>query len=127
MATVTHPARETWDLSRIYESEERFERAREGLEAALPRIDRWRGRLGEGAATLAAALDEITDAYREFYRLRSYASMLSDLDTRVAAHQGMRQRVDFLGNRISTRLSFVRPEILALDPSTEAILPFKHI
>ena len=118
MATVTHPARETWDLSRIYESEERFERAREGLEAALPRIDRWRGRLGEGAATLAAALDEITDAYREFYRLRSYASMLSDLDTRVAAHQGMRQRVDFLGNRISTRFSFVRPEILALDPAT---------
>jgi oligoendopeptidase F len=114
LETATHPVDETWDLSAIFADDEDFERARDELEAGLPELVRWKGRLGESATLLADALEALNDAYRAFFKLRSYATMRSDRDTRVAAHQERRQRIELLGTRISSGLSFVRPEILAL-------------
>jgi len=112
----THVADETWNLRDIYDDDEGFDRAGRALEAGLPALDRWRGRLGRSAAELADALEEITQACKTLAALRCYASLRSDRDTRVAALRADRQRVEMLGTDLSSRLSFLRPEILAIAP-----------
>ena len=86
------------------------------LETEIPTLDRWQGRLAESPAVLAEALDRITDAYRRFAALRCYASLRSDEDTRVARHQAVRQEIELLATQLSSQVSFLRPEILRLDP-----------
>jgi oligoendopeptidase F len=114
----TQRTAESWNIRDIYDDEDSFARERSALEARLPELDRWKGRLGSSAATLAEALDEIDDVYRIFLKLRSYASLRSDQDTRVAALRAVRQQVGLLGTEISSRLSFLRPEILTIPPET---------
>lgn len=118
MGTDRQLADETWDLRDICDDDESFARERSALEAGLPALDRWRGRLGESAATLAEALDEITDVYKTFLKLRCYASLRSDRDTRIAVLRAARQRMELIGTEISSRISFLRPEILSLDAET---------
>jgi oligoendopeptidase F len=118
LTTETQPLEETWNISDIFNDDESFERARAALVAAAPELDRWRGRLAESAATLADALEKIAGAYQDYYRLRCYASLCSDRDTRVVAYQAMRQGVELLGTELSSRLAFVRPEILSTEPET---------
>jgi len=118
VGTDTHHAVETWDLSDIYASDGEFQRATSSLEAALPALGRWRDRLGESAATLTEALDEITEVYKTFAALRCYASLRSDGDTRAAALRAARQQIELLGTDLSSRLSFLRPEILSIAPAT---------
>jgi oligoendopeptidase F len=110
------PVDEIWNVADIFPSEEAFEGSKRGLEAIIPSLERWRGRLAESGSVLAEALEATDDAYRRFAALRCYASLKSDEDTRIAAYQAMRQGVDLLATELSSRLSYLRPEILAIAP-----------
>jgi oligoendopeptidase F len=115
---ATVPTEETWDLDELFADDRAFERARAELEALLPSLESARGRLGESAARLADALAEITDAYRRFGLLRSYASLKADLDTRDGERQALRQSIGLLATDLSGRLAWLRPELLSLEPET---------
>jgi oligoendopeptidase F len=52
---------------------------------------------------------------RELSRLRAYAGMLADQDTRDARHQGMRQELVQLGASFRAEASYIEPEILRFD------------
>jgi oligoendopeptidase F len=116
MTTVS--ATETWNLEEIYADEEAFNAAREELSASLPALAQWKGRLSENAATLADALEGSTAAWKKLSLLRTYSALKSDLDTRVAHYQAMRQEIDLLATELSRRLSYMRPEILEIDEDT---------
>ncbi|HXV74745.1 MAG TPA: M3 family oligoendopeptidase [Candidatus Polarisedimenticolaceae bacterium] len=113
---TTVPLDETWRLEDIYADDAAFLAARRELEAVVPTLDRWRGRLAGDPAVLADALDVVTDAYRRFASLRCYASLRSDRDTRIAANHARRQQLDLLAAELSSRLAYLRPEILAAEP-----------
>ena len=116
MDPATIPTEETWGLEAMFESPEAFRQAKAKLERSLPELDAWRGVVGQSAESLADALDRATEAYRELAALQCYSSCRSDRDTRVAANQALRQGVELLGTRLSERVSYLRPEILALAP-----------
>jgi oligoendopeptidase F len=118
MDTATVPVEETWNLGDIYPDDESFHRAKDGLRETIAGLDAWKGRLLESAATLADALETITDAGRLFARLRCYGSLRSDRDTRVSAAQSMRQEVELLATDFSSKTSWMRPEILSGDEAT---------
>ena len=101
MGLAASPANETWQLSDVFDGDGALEEAKRDLEAEIPALDQWRGRLAESPAILADALDRITDAYRRFAALRCYTSLRSDVDTRVARHRATRQAVDLLATRLS--------------------------
>jgi len=121
---ATTPVEETWDLAAIYEDDAAFSRAKELLENTLPELERWRGRLSDSSALLAEALEGLTRTRRHLAALHCYASCRSDRDTRVAANQASRQVIELLATRASERVSYLRPEILAMDPRSveDAIL-----
>ena len=110
------PIEETWRLEDLFGSEREFLAAREALKARLPDAARWRGRLGESAASLAEALDSMADLSRELQRLMAYASMRSDGDTRVAGTLALRQEVELLFTEFGRAAAYVRPEILLIAP-----------
>lgn len=104
-----------WQLSDIYPSKAAWRKAKQDLEERLPELARCQGHLAEGAARLAGCLDALFDFSKELRRVSSYASMLSDSDTRNAGALEMRQSVGLLATRFSQTTSFVKPEVLAID------------
>ncbi len=116
MESAAPPQNETWNLDDIFAGESALLNSKRELESEIPTLDRWHGRLAESPAILADALDRITDAYRRYAALRCYASLRSDEDTRVARNQASRQEIDLLATKLSSQVSYLRPEILALEP-----------
>jgi oligoendopeptidase F len=120
-ASAGVPAGETpvnWDLSEIYADRAAWDAAREGLAADVAKLDRFKGRLGESAATLRDALAMQFDLQRQAARLSSYASMLSDEDTRESVPQGMRQTLQALFADLGAATSWIDPEILEIPQAT---------
>ncbi len=104
-----------WDLSSLYASDEAWRAAKEKLEGKIPSIQKHKGQLASSPQSLYAALDELTQTTKELYRLYVYASMLSDIDTRVAKNQAMQQEMAQIATRFSSEAAYVEPEILKID------------
>jgi oligoendopeptidase F len=105
----------TWKLQDLYPSDEAWEAEKENQKARIPEVARFKGRLSKSPAELQQCLDLVTDLQKEMSRLYSYASMKSDLDTRVAKYQGMRQEMGRIFSDFSSQAAFISPEILAME------------
>ena len=78
---AAEPALSTvWDLGDLYPSAEAWDADRARVQAALPGVRAFKGRLGEGAAQLKAALQAISDVNRRLLRLFVYATLKGDED-----------------------------------------------
>jgi oligoendopeptidase F len=107
-----------WNLADIYPSAEAWSEARLRVDAELASIDGCKGRMAADARALRECLDLIYALRKEAARVFSYASMLSDQDTRVDEHAKMRGEAQLLFSKFSERTSFVRPEIIAAGRET---------
>jgi oligoendopeptidase F len=111
------PDRYKWNLADLYPSEAAWTKAKETLGARLPELAKFRGRLGTSAPEMLAALQLMFELDRELSRLAVYASSLSDEDVRAARPRQMKQSAEELATAFSAACSWVRPEILTLDPA----------
>ncbi len=109
------PDRYKWDLSPLYPSDEAWRQAKDRIAAQLQGLQQYKGRLGESAQTLQAALDAIFGVAKELGRVSAYASQLADEDTRDTRHQAMQQEVTRLGSSFSAEVAYAEPEILRID------------
>jgi oligoendopeptidase F len=104
----------TWDLAPLYRDGAAFDAAKAKFLAELPKLAQYRGRLGESAATLREAMEQLTSLKDQYYRLGIYAMLASDEDTRNAAALERNQGMDMAGAEFSSASSFVDPELLAV-------------
>jgi len=104
----------TWDIAPLYRDGKAFDAAKAKFLAELPGLARYRGRLGESAATLREAMELLTNLKEQYYRLAIYAMLASDVDTRNAAALERNQGMDMAGAEFSSVSSFVDPELLAV-------------
>jgi len=111
------PDRYKWNLADLYPSEEAWTKAKDALAARLPELDKLRGHLGRSSKDLLAALQTMFDLDRELSRLSVYANSLSDEDVRAARPREMKQAAEELATALSAASSWVRPEILIVDPA----------
>lgn len=111
------PEKYQWKLTDIYPTEADWDRAKEDLQKRIPEMASFQGRLGESAGTLYAALSTLSELDKELSRLLSYASMRYDQDTRVAASLERLQAGEQVAAQFGAAVSYVRPEILTLDPA----------
>jgi len=107
-----------WNLSDLYASEAEWSAARDDLARRVPGLASHRGRLGASATALADGLDATFALSRDLERVYVYAGSLSDEDVRAARPREMRESAQRIAVDIAAATSFVRPEILALDPAT---------
>ncbi|HSU88092.1 MAG TPA: oligoendopeptidase F, partial [Terriglobia bacterium] len=109
------PDKYKWNLTEIYPDDQAWRSAKEQLAKELPQMKMFQGKLGTSAATLANALDKYFGFDKELSRLYVYAQMLSDQDTRDAAHLGMKQEMIQLAAAEAAELAFLEPEILGFE------------
>src|SRR2546421_6364257 len=98
MTTATLPARadvpaaDTWDLSRLFAGPADWEAAYAEWVKLIDGYARFRGRLGEGAESLAACLDFDTACDRLGDRVQTYAALREAEDTADGTAQAMRAK-----------------------------------
>jgi oligoendopeptidase F len=107
-----------WQLGDIYASDEEWRSSKQALVAELSHIEAYRGRVTESPQTLFRCLDLLSRLWKEFHRLYCYASMNSDLDTRVATYLAMEQEMSAIGAEFGAKSSFIEPEILKVEKAT---------
>jgi oligoendopeptidase F len=128
------PVEETWDLSTIYTDDAAWDadlaRIREELAAAVAH----RGHLGESAAHLRQALDDLMVVRRTMERAAVYAMLRKDEDTANAEALARYERVIALSIEAGEALAFVQPEVMAIDPdqlnsylNDPALAPYQHL
>jgi oligoendopeptidase F len=107
-----------WDLTDLFPDSADWRRRKEAAAAELPKLREYKGRLGSSASTLADALTLMSRLEKDILRLYSYASMLSDQDTRDSGHQGQQQEMQELYAHFGAEASFVEPEVLRIGAAT---------
>jgi oligoendopeptidase F len=111
------PEKYKWNLSELYPSDAAWAKAREAARARIPKVAEHRGHLGDSAEALFRALDALFALQLELSRVSVYAEARSDEDTRAAAPRELRQGAEQLQVDLAAATSWVKPELLRLDPA----------
>jgi oligoendopeptidase F len=122
-ATVkTLPARkdvragDTWDLSSLFRSDKEWDDALEVWEDRIPQFAPYAGTLGGSPERLAECLAHDLAFDREGDRLGTYAHLRASEDTAGNDAQRMVGRFQHVSTRAGEAASFIRPEIMAIEP-----------
>jgi oligoendopeptidase F len=108
----------TWDTESIFANEAEWEAERQAVEALLPGLAAWAGRLGEGPAILADYLDAAEQALRRLNQVAVYAGLRYAVDTTDQNAIAASEQAHVLYARVLAVLAFAEPEILAIPPET---------
>lgn len=108
---------DTWKLEDIFASDDAWEKEFEEVKALIPKMEKFKGKLGESAQTLYDALQEQDELTMRVSRLYTYAHMRYDQDTTNSFYQGLNDRIKTLYTQIASALSYVTPEILSIEES----------
>jgi len=111
------PEKYTWNLADLYPSAAAWKEAKGKVLVRMGEIGVFKGKLGGSADSLYQGLSTLMAVKKETVRLTIYAMQLGDQDTRVSENQALRQEADQLMTAFTAASSFVKPEILALDPA----------
>ncbi len=111
------PVEETWSLETIYADDQAWEQDFEALKANVPALMEYKGKLGDSADTLYAALSLRDELSRQLHKLYTYAHMRYDEDTANSHYQALNDRAGTLAAQISAQLAFMTPELLAIEES----------
>ena len=109
------PAKDKWNLSSIYKSDDDWESALKSIPELTKKAASFKGRLGESAQTLLAALKELEAANLVMETVYHYASLQHEADeddTKATDRDG---RAMMAYTQMQAELSFVDPEIQEID------------
>src|ERR1700739_2545874 len=112
------PDQYKWDLTAIYPTDQEWRSQKEKLATEIPKLREFRGTLGSSARRLADALETRGRLDKELKRLTTYASLISDQDTRVSTYQGMKQEILQFSSTFDSEAAYIQPEILKIDSRT---------
>ncbi|MBM7659747.1 oligoendopeptidase F [Bacillus mesophilus] len=120
-ATKSLPTRDqvahedTWRLEDIFTTDEQWEAEFLAVKSMIPKASEFEGKLGESADTFLALLTYQDELLMRMGKLYTYAHMRYDQDTTNSHYQALDDRAKNLYTQISSALSYVVPEILALE------------
>ena len=111
------PEKYRWNLGDLFASEADWTKAKDAAAKRVPELAKFKGKLGKSPKDLLAALQAMFDLDLQLSRLNVYANGLSDEDVRAARPREMKQAAEELATTFAAAISWVRPEIIALDPA----------
>lgn len=109
------PVDKTWRLEDIFADDEAWTKEFKQLQADIPKIKEFQGKLGESADTLYEMLQLQDHLSERAGKLYTYAHMRYDQDTTNSHYQAMNSRAENLYTQLSSSMSYIVPEILAMD------------
>jgi oligoendopeptidase F len=114
------PEKYKWDLKPLYATDEAWREQKDKFVAELPEFKEYQGTMGASAQRLADTLELQSRLEKELNRLSTYASLMSDQDSRVSTYQGMKQETVQLASKFAAETAFIEPEILRIDSAVLA-------
>lgn len=106
----------TWRLEDIFATDEVWEEERKAVSVELEKFTALKGTLADSADQLYQLL-ALEDAVSErIGKLYTYAHMRYDQDTTDSFYQGLNAKALTLYTQAASEMSFIVPEILAIDP-----------
>lgn len=109
------PKELTWDLEKIFSTDEEWEQEAKSLKQDIPKIEEYDGKLADSAQVLYEALKLQDELAMRLGKLFTYAHMRSDEDTTNSFYQEMNSKAETVLTIASSSMSFIVPEILAID------------
>jgi oligoendopeptidase F len=109
-------ASDCWDLSSLYESQEDWQADFDTLTSKIDTFETFRGRLGESAQVIREFLDFDGEFDRMAERCGTYAFLRTTENQSDSDHQARKSRFQNLAVKASQASSFVRPELLSIEP-----------
>lgn len=109
------PIEKTWRLEDIFKTDDLWEEEYEKLKTDIPKLAKYRTRLGESAEVLYEFLQQQDDISERIGKLYVYAHMRYDQDTTNSFYQAMNAQAINIITQVNSVLSFVTPELLSLD------------
>lgn len=107
--------KDKWDLTSLFENDDAWEKALAQIKPLTEKITAFKGRLGENAETLLAALRAYEEADKLLESVYSYASLMFAVDMENADAQEKDGRVEMAITEMYAALSFFTPELQAID------------
>ena len=109
---------DTWDLSSLFKSDRAWETAFKKLQSQVRNYQKYRGKLGSSAKTLAECLRFDSQFEEVGERLGIYAFLKTSEDQSNSDYQRMMGRFQSVAAKAAEAASFIRPELLAI-PATK--------
>lgn len=109
---------ETWDLSTIYPTDAAWEAGLAVAPGLIERAAAYRGRLGESAEILLAAIEAGVALRLVIERIGVYARLTADIDLGDSAGQGRVDRATAVAITAGQQTAWFDPELLALPQET---------
>lgn len=107
-----------WRVEDIYETVDEWEADYQHLDTTIDNLRQYQGKLSESPQMLLECL-QLSDSLDIIIgNLYVYAFLKLDEDSRESQYQELSGRVSGLNSRLGAAQSFIRPEILAMDPAT---------
>lgn len=108
----------TWNLADLYPDIPSWETAVQEIQEIAARLEKMEGKVTESAENLFTTLSLLEEMEKKADPAFNYAERLSDQDTGDTTHLAMSQKLRSIYADISSRLSFIDPEILELTKET---------
>jgi len=103
-----------WHIEDYFRTDADWEAAYTAMEAEIPAMASFHGKLAESAETLLSCLKKNEDLSLKLDHIYTYANMRMHEDSADAFYQGMASRAEMLLIRYSAAMSFLTPEIIAI-------------
>jgi len=123
-----------WNLSDLFPTVEAWETALDEVSDGLPALEKYKGKLGESAATLEEALKTRSALSRKLRHAYVYASLKADENLGDSEPQARKQRALSVSSKLGQSSSWMKPEIIALGSDkieafiaeAKGLAPFDH-
>ncbi|MBB3126752.1 oligoendopeptidase F [Paenibacillus rhizosphaerae] len=112
------PVETTWNLDDIFPSKEAWEQELSDIQRDIGTVAKYEGKLGEGAGTLLACLQAQEALSGRMSRAGAYAYLHQSGDSINPENQTNASKARDLASQVSSALSFIKSEIIALPDGT---------
>ena len=109
------PESDKWDLSHLFADVSKWQEDFAWLQRTYPKLQEWKGKVGESGQTLAAVLEFEKSLELKMERVYHYASLQLAEDSTNNEYLARIGQVQNLLTKIGEAAAFVVPEILAID------------
>ncbi|MBO4759325.1 MAG: oligoendopeptidase F [Spirochaetaceae bacterium] len=112
------PESDKWDLTTLFKTDEDWEKALQQISKDAAELETYKGRLGESAETLLAALKIFEKAQQNDELVGNYAFLLTAGDAGDSASQEKFGRYMMATTEAGAKLSWCEPELLSIPQET---------
>lgn len=112
------PTEQTWDLSKIFKTDEAFNEAIEQVTKKIKEMASHKGTLKNGPVAFLQSIESLLDLYRSVETIYVYAHLKNDQDTTNTTYQALYARASALLAQASEAVAWFEPEVLSLPDET---------